>query len=100
MSLFFVTGEADITTVMLKSGNEGVHVHCAGCPRMSGYILNIFIEAINRTRRVRLALHDSGTVKVLRTILVLSNAHDCACVNFRAFEFRIGIVRPSKGAQI
>jgi hypothetical protein len=78
-SLFFVTGEAGaITTVKLKSVNEDVHVHYAVCPGMSAHILNIFIETINRPRRVRLSPHDSGTVNVLRTILVLSSAHDCA----------------------
>jgi hypothetical protein len=29
-------------------------------------------------RRVRFSLHDSGTIKVVRTIIVLSSAHDCA----------------------
>jgi hypothetical protein len=37
-----------------------------------------FIEQINRARGVRISPHDSGTVNVLRTILVLSSSHDCA----------------------
>jgi hypothetical protein len=45
---------------------------------MSAHILNIFIEKINRARKIRFLPHDSGTVRVLRTILVLSSAHDCA----------------------
>jgi hypothetical protein len=45
---------------------------------MSEHILNIFIEKINSFRRVRFSPHDSGTVKVLRTILALSIEHECA----------------------
>jgi hypothetical protein len=42
---------------------------------MSAHILNIFIEKRNRARGVRVSPHKSRTVKVLRTILVLSSAH-------------------------
>jgi hypothetical protein len=35
-----------------------------------------FIEKLNRARRVRFSPHDSGTVKVLCTIIVLSSAHN------------------------
>jgi hypothetical protein len=52
--------------------------HSTGCTRMSAHILNIFVEKINRARRDRFSPRDSGTVKVLRTILVLSSTHDCA----------------------
>jgi hypothetical protein len=45
---------------------------------MSAQILNILIQKINRARRVWFAPYDSGTVKVLRTILVLSIARGCA----------------------
>jgi disulfide bond formation protein DsbB len=38
----------------------------------------LFIESINGARRVRFSPHDSGTVKVIGSILVLSSAHDCA----------------------
>jgi hypothetical protein len=38
---------------------------------MSAHILNISTEKINRVRRVRFSSRDSGTVEVLRTILVL-----------------------------
>jgi hypothetical protein len=44
---------------------------------MSAHILNIFIEKINKARRIWFSPYDTGTVKVLRTILVLSSAHDC-----------------------
>jgi hypothetical protein len=47
------------------------------CPRMNAHILNIFIEKINRGRRVRFSPHDSRTVRVLRMILVLLSAHNC-----------------------
>jgi hypothetical protein len=36
-----------------------------------------FIEKWNRARRVQFSQGDSGTVKVLCTILVLSSAHNC-----------------------
>jgi hypothetical protein len=75
----FVTGEAGTsTTVTLTSVKESVHVHYTECSRLRAYILNIFIEKINIARRVRFSPHDSGTVEVLLTILVLSSSHDCA----------------------
>jgi hypothetical protein len=45
---------------------------------MSAHILNNSIEKINGAVRVLFSPHDRGTVNVLRAILVLSSAHDCA----------------------
>jgi hypothetical protein len=45
---------------------------------MSAHNSNTFIEKINRTRRIGVSPYDSGTVKVLRAILILSSVHDCA----------------------
>jgi hypothetical protein len=45
---------------------------------MSVYNLNIFTEKQNRAGRLRVSAHDSGTVEVLRKMLVLSTAHECA----------------------
>jgi hypothetical protein len=47
-------------------------------PRMSAHILSIFIEKINRARRVWFSPHESGTAKVLHTILGLSSTHESA----------------------
>jgi hypothetical protein len=52
--------------------------YCAGFPRISSHIFNIFTEKISRVRRVLFSSHDSGTAKVLRTIFVLSSVHECA----------------------
>jgi hypothetical protein len=56
---------------VIKVGNLLCKLKCTRCPRMSAHILNIFIEKINRAKRVQFSLHDNGTVKVLYTILVL-----------------------------
>jgi hypothetical protein len=45
---------------------------------MSTQILTFFIEKISRTIRVRFSSREKGTVKVLRRILFLSRAHECA----------------------
>lgn len=47
------------------------------CMRSSAHILNIFIEKINRVRRVWFPPHVSRTVKVSCMILVLSSENDC-----------------------
>jgi hypothetical protein len=64
---------------------------------MNEHILSIFIEKINRVRRVRFSPYDSGSVKILRTILILWLY---ACVSFRAFNYRMDIVRATKGTQV
>jgi hypothetical protein len=64
---------------------------------MSVQSLNISIEKINRTIRLRFSPHDSGDVKVLGTLIVLSGAHHCA---HAATEYRMYIPRATKGAQI
>jgi hypothetical protein len=48
--------------------------------RISAHSLNIFVDNVNRGRRLQFSPHDNGTVKVLRnvTILVLSSADDYA----------------------
>jgi hypothetical protein len=52
---------------------------------MSLHILNIFIEKVNRTRRVRFSPHDRGTVEVLRTVRYLfCRAH--MTVRMRQFQ--------------
>jgi hypothetical protein len=51
---------------------------CIECPRMFAHILNIFIEKINGARRVWFSPHDSRTVKVIRSVLILSSTHECA----------------------
>jgi hypothetical protein len=45
---------------------------------MGEHVLNIFSEKISRARRLLFSSHDSGTVGVLRTMLVLACAHDRA----------------------
>jgi hypothetical protein len=45
---------------------------------MNAHILNISIEEISRTGRLWFSPHDSGNIKVFRTILVLPGAHQCA----------------------
>jgi hypothetical protein len=49
-------------------------IHMHHVPRMS---VHIYIEKINRAKRILFTLHESGTVRVLCTILVLSSAHEC-----------------------
>lgn len=61
-------------------------------------------EKISRARRVQISQHDGRTVKVVYTILVLVNAHDCVpqmCGNaVRVFENQMDIVQVTKGAQV
>jgi hypothetical protein len=48
---------------------------------MSAHNSNIFIEEINRARIVRFSEHVNIDIKVLRAILILSGANDCAHVS-------------------
>jgi hypothetical protein len=76
------------------------------CPRMSAYILNIFIVKVNRAKRTWFFPHDSGIIKVIRRILLYRIIHSAEgitpqiCGNaFRVFEYRKDIVQATKGAQ-
>jgi hypothetical protein len=39
-------------------------IYCIGCPRKSARILNIFVEEINRDRKVQFSPHETATQKV------------------------------------
>jgi hypothetical protein len=66
------------STVSYRDSFTFLALYYTQCQKMGAHNLNIFIQKLNRARKARFSPHDSGTVAVLRKILVLPSAHECA----------------------